>query len=249
MREDSKARRGGVKVTTTGDAIAQYASERLPTCEATWSVGVESVLEIVASFCDELGPELVDALARRRLRGRLHDPEFRARDALGADALFRLLAPCVRLFPFQIVAGAGILTIFRDEIPRLARWLGDEGFARDEDRPAFETAWAEALPDIARHTRLQLALERAVGAVHVPPPDLLVGRFDVVECAAGALVVSNREQRCGPIRVPRSVERCYSPNDEVSLALHRSVAGWRILASSLPCGEGELARRLAALSR
>ena len=119
------------RTVTAGEALARYATNRLAGCGEGETRGIAAALELVVQFLDQMGPELLDPLTRRRLeRG---SPRA-ARDLLGAGCLARLLGPCSRLFPFSVLAGHGVLLRLLRRGPAAGTVAG-RGRAGHGDRP------------------------------------------------------------------------------------------------------------------
>lgn len=234
-------------VDSIADALERYGKPRLARDAADVGIGIQSVLEIVASFCDEVGPDLCDPFSQRRLaadaaRGDAPAP----RDLLAPGWLIHLLTPCARLFPYQIVAGSGVIAAFREEAPRLARWLRRRGLSAPAQDALFTAAWARAAPDIARQLRLQRALERSLARIPrlLQRGEVVAGRFLVERADQRGMWVTADAGVRGPVRAAAPVLALFEAGTEVSLAFQRAVIGWTLLAASLPCRPGELDRLL-----
>ncbi len=235
---------------SVADVLERYARPRLARRAASAAVGVQSVLEIIASFCDEIGPDLCDPFSRRRLAADADpgaDEPPAPRDLLAAGWLIRLLAPCARLFAYQIVAGSGVIAAFRDEAPRLARWLRRRRLTTAEEDAAFAAAWARAAPDLDRHLRLQRAVERSLprAPLLVQRGEAVTGRFLVARVDHRGMWVSAGAMVRGPVRAPDPVLALFEAESEASMAFQRGVIGWTLLAASLPCRAGDLDRLLS----
>ena len=242
MSENSKA----TGLTTSGfrsagEAIAAYGERALRAADAERCIGLESVLEVIARFCDEVAPEILDPLARRRVERGARGDDLSPRDHIAAERLPRLMAACGRLFPYQIVCSSGVITCFRSELPRLVRWLAERGVASREDLAAFERAWSCARANLARHIRLQESIERwSKPFQFIADPDVRVGHYLIERVTPAGLWLRCEELRLGPVRLPGDAAALFTAGEEVTIAMHRSAMGWRPLAASLPCRPHEI---------
>jgi len=220
------------RTVTAGEALARYATNRLAGCNEGETRGIAAALELVVQFLDQMGPELLDPLTRRRLeRG---SPRA-ARDLLGAGCLARLLGPCSRLFPFSVLAGHGVLCAFAAEAPRLVRWLGAEGLATSTDLALFRGHFRCARAALDRHERLQAAVDLASSPfLYASHDDMNVGHYLVESVSGQVLAVRANDVRLEPVRCPVGFEGAFRPGQSVSLALLRSGVGFVPLAMNLP---------------
>jgi hypothetical protein len=236
----------GNKPGTAADALEAYGKERLARCAECFQPGLESTLDIVATFCDEVAPALLDPLSRRRIERRAEGTGAPARRLLDAGHLWRVLGPCATLFPYQIVAGLGVLEGFQEEMPRLAHWLEQHGLA-DGCAP-FAESWAAARPQLLRHAEIQRDIEEVLARSSLVDGEIVVGRFLIErEDAVGIWVRADADVR-GPVRMPRRTRRFYGSGQEVSLAFRRAAVGWTPLAAALPLPVGGLEEMLGALT-
>lgn len=217
---------------TAGEALSRYASERLDASDEGEGRGISAALELVVQFLDQLGPELVDPLTRKRLeRGR---PRA-ARDLLDGGSLARLMGPCARVLPYSVLAGHGVISAFSAEVPRLVRWLSAAGLASERDRELFRAHFRSARPVLARHERLQAAVELASSPFLLADDDAVsVGHYLVEHVRGRALAVRANELRLEPVRCPAGFEGEFRAGQSVSLALLRGAVGWVPLAMNLP---------------
>ena len=222
---------------TAGEALARFATERLAESGESETRGVSAALELVVQFLDQVGPELLDPLTRRRLeRG---SPRT-ARDLLDAGGLARLLGPCSRVFPFSVLAGHGVLCAFASEAPRLVRWLAAKGLATSSDLALFRGHFRCARAALARHERLQAAVELASSPfLFCESDEVSVGHYLVERVVGRALAVRANEVRIEPVRCPVGFEGEFRPGQSVSLALLRGGVGFVPLAMNLPATREE----------
>lgn len=232
---------------TAAQALEAFGRDRLARCGESWQPALESALDVIAGFCDAYGPRLLDAIARRRVGRRRAAAATAGRDLLEPLHLARALVPCAALFPYHIVAGAGVLQGFRGEVPRLSRWLAHHRLATPETAAGFRQAWPALRATIERLQRLQDAIENALEN-GMPPEtlssDVMVGHFRIERAErVGLWVVADGESH-GPVRfphgVPKDVVADYVPGLEVSMACARAVVGWKVLATSLPVATDDL---------
>jgi hypothetical protein len=236
---------------TIAAALDLYGRGRMASGSPGRRIGVEAVLEIVASFCDEAAEELLDPFSRRRLaRSALDEDGVPACHLLPAVRLIRLLAPCARLFPYHIVAGSGVIAAFRGEAPRLALWLHRQNLATREEHAEFVLSWTLADDDIARQLRLQRAVERALAQQprFVHRGEAMAGRFRVDRVDHRGLWVNAGATVQGPIKGPSEMADFFAAGLEASLAFQRAAIGWALLATSLPCECGGLQELLTGSS-
>jgi len=222
---------------TAGEALARFATERLAEAGESETRGVSAALELVVQFLDQMAPELLDPLTRRRLeRG---SPRT-ARDLLDAGGLVRLLGPCSRIFPFSVLAGHGVLRAFAVEAPRLVRWLVAEGLATPSDLVLFRGHFRCARAALARHERLQAAVELASSPFLFTEVELAsVGHYLIERVRGRALAVRANEVRLEPVRCPVGFEDEFRPGQSVSLALMRGGVGFVPLAMNLPATQAD----------
>jgi hypothetical protein len=222
---------------TAGESLARYATERLADSGESETRGISAALELIVQFLDQMGPELLDPLTRRRIeRG---SPRM-ARDLLDAGGLARLLGPCSRIFPFSVLAGHGVLCAFASEAPRLVRWLVAEGLATSRDLALFRGHFGRARATLARHERLQAAVELASSPfLFKEAGELSVGHYLVERVAGRALAVRANDSLLEPVRCPPGFEGEFRPGQSVSLALLRGGVGFVPLAMNLPATQGE----------
>jgi hypothetical protein len=231
---------------TAADALEAYGKERLECCAERSQPGIESTLDIVATFCDEVAPALLDPLSRRRIERRAEGSATPARHLIDAGHLLRVLGPCVALFPFQIVAGLGVLEGFYGEMPRLARWLQRRGASAGRDE--FDAAWNEARPLLLRHADVQRSVEEALLRSSQHDGEIVVGRFLIErEEPIGIWVRADADER-GPVRIPRAIRPLFGAGQELSMAFRRGAVGWTPLAAALPCAPGGLEELLRTLA-
>ncbi|MCU0231843.1 MAG: hypothetical protein MUC67_10775 [Acidobacteria bacterium] len=225
------------RTVTAGEALARFATERLEASDQQEGCGVTAALELIVQFVDQMGPELLDPMTRRRLeRGR---PRA-ARDLLDAGGLARLIGPCARVLPYSVLAGHGVLSAFAAEAPRLVRWLAAQGLAAEPDLALFRAHFHRARPALARHERLQAAVELASSPFVLADTDeVSVGHYLVEEVRGRALAVSANDQRLEPVRCPAGFEGVFCAGQSVSLALLRGAIGFVPLAMNLPATRQE----------
>ena len=240
-RGASPSRAGGATgggVESVAAALDVFARARLEVVAPESAPGVAPALGIVAAFCDEVAADLLDPVSRRRLQ-RSEGP---AREILPPQILIRLLGPCARLFPYQIVAGSGVIAAFLAEIPRLAAWLLRRGFVETGAADPFDAAWRRAGADLRRHRQLQQTLERAAAARRPPVGDaeIVVGRFFVDKRDERGLWVTADAGQRGPVHAPRPALDMFAGGQEASMAFERSLCGWSLLAACLPCTPGDI---------
>ncbi len=231
---------------TAAEALEAFGRARLTSSADCEQAGIESALDVVGSFCDEVAPLLLDPLAQRRLARQVAGGRTEARELLDPVQLLRILGPCAALFPYQIVAGSGVLDAFRAELPRLARWLVERGVGRQAAPALFEAQWRAALPGLERHRTLQREIEQAFGSGPLDTNELVIGRFLVEEVEPLGLVVRADGEARGPVRVPPRARGTFTVGQEVSLAFRRGGIGWVLVAAGLPCTAGGLDALLQA---
>lgn len=226
---------------TIADALEAYGSFRVPQCGPLETPGVEAVLGIVSSFCDEVLPDLLDPVTRHRCERGAQAAASEPRDVLGAPLLARALGPCARLLPYQVVAGSGVLAVFRDEVPRLARWLRRKGVFSTADEAAFFETWRAARPDLQQHLELQQAIEADLQrGFAVYEAELVQGHFEIERITPRGMFVNGGAAARGPVRFPERFAGLFEPGRCVSLVFRRALAGWRLVASALPYPENGL---------
>lgn len=226
---------------SAGEAIAAYGESVLRGAHPDRCAGLETVLEVIARFCDEIAPEILDPLARRRVERAARGDDRTPRDLIAAERLPGLMAACGKLFPYQIVCSSGVITSFRTEMPRLVRWLARRGVASDEDLAVFERAWDGARANLARHVRLQESIERwSQPFQFIAEPEVRVGHYLIERVTPAGLWLRCEELRLGPVRLPGEAAALFTTGHEVTIAMHRSAMGWRPVAASLPCRQQEI---------
>ncbi len=225
---------------TAAEALEAFGRARLVSSSEAEHVGIESALDVVGSFCDEIAPLLLDPLAQRRLERQTHGACTAARELLDPLQLLRTLGPCAALFPYQIVAGSGVLDAFRAELPRLARWLVERGVGGSAAPGLFDAQWRAALPALGRHRTLQGEIEQASGSGPLADHEMVIGRFFVEDVEPLGMWVRADGETRGPVRLPPRARGAFSAGQEVSLAFRRGGIGWMLLAAGLPCVAGGL---------
>lgn len=237
---DSRAGAGQPTPRTAGEALEAYARGRMAGKSPPDQAGMIAFLELVGRFCDEIAPDLLDPVTRRRLEKQAGDHP--PRDILDARRLYPLLLPCARMYPFLIAASSGVTLVFSREIPRLAAWLVDQGLGEAGVVDRFEQGWALARADMERLVVLQLSLARVADVLRFARPDYaVVGHYLITEVSPQGLWVDGGEGAVGPVRVPRDCLGLFSPGQEASMAFFRGGAGWIPLACSLPYRTEEMA--------
>lgn len=222
---------------TAGEALARYATARLARAGEGETRGISAALELVVQFLDQMGPDLLDPLTRRRLQ---RGSPRAARDLLDAGGLVRLMGPCVRVFPFSVLAGHGVLSAFATEVPRLVRWLAEAGLARPADLAPFRDHFRLARAALARHERLQAAVELASSPFLFADAELVsVGHYLIEQVQGRALAVRAEEVRLEPVRCPAGFEGEFRAGQSISLALLRGGVGFVPLAMNLPATQQE----------
>jgi len=225
----------GDRPETAAAALERYAGIRLARSGESGSRGVTAALELVAQFVDQMAPELLDALTRRRLSRRESLPP---RDLLDPSALLRLLGPSALLFPYSILAGGGVLRAFSSEVPRLARWLLAQWPESRVESPLFSSYWRRARGPLRRHALLQAAVETMSTPFLLTGPDeISVGHYLIEEAHPGRLAVRAGETRIDPVRYPVRFAAEFRAGDSVSLALLRTGVGYLPLAINLPLSQ------------
>ena len=239
MSPRNALRTEGPREASCADALEAFAAARAERLDEFGRAGLLAAIEIIGSFVDEVAPDLLDDVSRRRLARRAGSGP--PRGALDARRLAPLLAGCGRCFPFQIVAGAGVVASFRAETPRLVQWLRANGHADDEGVARFAGGWAAAEPDLARHAALQSRIEddldqpwRALGE------ETIVGRFKVARVGPLGMWLDAGSGPRGPVRLPPATEGIFAAGLEVSAAFARCPLGFALLAAALPCPPGHV---------
>lgn len=229
---------------TAAAALERYGEIRLAGSSDAEARGVTAALELIAQFVDQMAPELLDPLTRRRLARREHRPP---RDLLDPSALLRLLGPSALLFPYCILAGGGVLRAFSLEVPRLARWLRAQWPEPRAERAQFRVLWERARGPLRRHARLQAAAEALSSPLLLAEPDeISIGHYLIEEVHPERLAVRAEEVRLAPVRYPASFAEEFREGDSVSLALLRSAIGYLPLAINLPLSHASFDRLLEA---
>ncbi len=226
--------------TTIAEALGDYGQQHFPCSTPPRAIALEAALQVIAQFCDDVLPGLLDPVSRHRFERRGAADEA-PRDRLEAALLGRALASCARLLPYHVVAGSGVLESFHAEAPRIVRWLARRGVIPAADARAFDVGWSDACVLLGRHVRLQRQIEAELGnALALFDGNVVEGHFLIERSEPRGLWVNGGTKTRGPVRVPDACREILVPGREVSLAFCRVVSGWLLVGSALPVPEGGL---------
>lgn len=225
---------------TIAEALGDYGQIHLPRREPPRAVALESALHVIAQFCDDVLPGLLDPVTRHRFE-RCAASDEPPRDRLEAGLLGRALASCARLLPYHVVAGSGVLEAFHAEAPRLVRWFARRRVIPAADARAFDMGWPEACERLGQQVRLQRAIEaELLNALAVFDGNVVEGHFLIERAGPRGIWVNGGSGTRGPVRVPAAYGELLAPGRDVSLAFCRAVSGWLLVGSALPVPEGGL---------
>ncbi len=226
--------------TTIAEALGDYGQQHFASSTRPRAIALEAALQVIAQFCDDVLPGLLDPVSRHRFerRGAAEDAP---RDRLEAALLGRALASCARLLPYHVVAGSGVLEAFHAEAPRIVRWLARGGVIPAADARAFELDWPDACVLLGRHLRLQREIEAELpNSLALFDGNVVEGHFLIERSEPRGLWVNGGSKAKGPVRVPEACREVLVPGREVSLAFCRAVSGWLLVGSALPVPAGGL---------
>lgn len=228
----------GAAHMTMAEALGEFGRWREPQMPHAERPGLESTLEILFSFCDELGPDCLDPFTCERIRRAQRRRGLAPAVMLPAERLIEILQHCWRLFPFQVVASSAVLLAFWREIPLLVHWLMRRHLAGPDQVGAFNEHRKKEAGPLCGLIRMQIDLERVAGCFSkYAASSLTVCPFKVrAQRSAGVVILEGEPGFVRPVALPPKFLHFFQAGWEVSMALAPwNAETWIPLASSWPC--------------